>query len=177
MPVFCHVQRKINIDSLSLCFSCKNAPLAQFFDAPKCNKKQCSRQLQCEVPCTGNVINSSLFINSSLSSLSSTSHAVCRGVQPQVGEGVAEGRGLGQGVGGGEGVRERGQGTFHPPCHVLHYHMVLRPKGTSHNQKIYSQLLLLIHSLETGSSESWTCRHGRSSSASRRSSSTTCRRG
>ena len=41
------------------------------------NKKQCSRQLQCEVPCgIGNVINSSLFINSSLSSLSSTSHAV-----------------------------------------------------------------------------------------------------
>ncbi len=43
------------------------------------NKKQCSRQLQCEVPCgVGNVINSSLFINSSLSSLSSTSHAICR---------------------------------------------------------------------------------------------------
>ncbi len=28
----------------------------------------------------------------------------------------------------------RGQGTFHPPCHILHYHMVLRPKGTSHNE-------------------------------------------
>ncbi len=41
------------------------------------NKKQCSRQLQCEVPCSvGNVVNSSLFINSSLSSLSSTNHAV-----------------------------------------------------------------------------------------------------
>ncbi len=41
------------------------------------NKKQCSRQLQCEVPCgIGDVVNSSLFINSSLSSLSSTSHAV-----------------------------------------------------------------------------------------------------
>ena len=26
-----------------------------------------------------------------------------------------------------------GQGTFYPPCHMLHYHMVLRPKGTSHN--------------------------------------------
>ncbi len=39
------------------------------------NKKQCSRQLQCEVPCSvGNVVNSSLF-NSSWSSLSSTSHA------------------------------------------------------------------------------------------------------
>ncbi len=29
-------------------------------------------------------------------------------------------RGLGRGG---------GQGTFHPPCHVLHYHMVLRLKG------------------------------------------------
>ncbi len=36
------------------------------------NKKQGSRQLQCEVPCAGNVVNSSL-------SLSSTSHAVHRG--------------------------------------------------------------------------------------------------
>ena len=46
------------------------------FDIPVCrhrpfalicyvNKKQCSRQLQCEVPCTGNVVDSSL---SSLSS-------------------------------------------------------------------------------------------------------------
>ncbi len=42
------------------------------------NKKQCSRQLQCEVPCSvGNVVNSSLFINSSLPSLPSTSHAAC----------------------------------------------------------------------------------------------------
>ncbi len=46
------------------------------------------------------------------------------------------GSGLGRGVGGAEGVggRERGQGTFHPSCHILHYHMVLRPKGTSHNK-------------------------------------------
>ncbi len=36
-------------------------------------KKQCSTQLQCEVPCAGTVVNSSL------SSLSSTSHAVHRG--------------------------------------------------------------------------------------------------
>ncbi len=44
------------------------------------NEKQCSRQLQCEVPCgVSNVVNSSLFINSSLSSLSSTSHAICKG--------------------------------------------------------------------------------------------------
>ncbi len=31
------------------------------------------------------------------------------------------------------GLRGRGQGTFHPPCHILHDHMVLRPEGTSHN--------------------------------------------
>ncbi len=40
------------------------------------------------------------------------------------------GRGLGEGK--GEEVRGRGQGTFRLPCHILHYHMVLRPKGTSH---------------------------------------------
>ncbi len=39
------------------------------------------------------------------------------------------GGGLGRGVRGG-----RGQGTFHPPCHILHYHMVLRPKRTSQNE-------------------------------------------
>ncbi len=62
------------------------------------NKKQCSRQLQCEVLCgVDNVINSSLFINSSLSSLSSTSYAIQRG----------GGSCLWQ---GGGGSRERGQG-------------------------------------------------------------------
>ncbi len=84
------------------------------------NKKQCSRQLQCEVPCIGNVINSSLFINSSLSSLSSTSHAACwpqgggclrgstssRGVWPGESGGLVRGSwGL---VGGG------GRGHFSP---------------------------------------------------------------
>ena len=61
----------------------------------KKNKKQCSRQLQCEVPCASNVVNSSLFVS------------CCRG---------------------------GAQGTFHPPCHIPHYHMVLRPEGTSHNE-------------------------------------------
>ncbi len=69
------------------------------------NKKQCSWQLQCEAPSAGNVVNSSLFVNSSMSSLSSTRHATCGGGRP----------------GGG------GQGTFHPPCHILHHHIVLRP--------------------------------------------------
>ncbi len=59
--------------------------------------------------------------NSSLSSLSSTSYAICREGGVQWGGGLA---------GGG------GQGTFHPPCHVLHYHLVLRPEGTSHNNEI-----------------------------------------
>ncbi len=41
--------------------------------------------------------------------------------------GVRQGRGLGEG---------RGQGIFHPPCHILHHHMVLRPKGTSQNKYV-----------------------------------------
>ncbi len=90
------------------------------------NKKQCSRQLQCEVPgSVGNVINSSLFINSSLSSSSSTSHAVCRGVPPPAG-----GSHFWQGERGLVGAGGRGQGAFQSSCHILHYHMVLRPKGT-----------------------------------------------
>ncbi len=92
--------------------------------AAQTNKKQCSGQLQCEVPCSvSNVINFSLFINSSLFSLSSTSHAVCGG-------GGSGGRGVGEedGVKGGEG-----QGTFPSSCHILHYRMGLRPEGNSHN--------------------------------------------
>ncbi len=50
------------------------------------------------------------------------------GVLPPVGEG--EGGPIGRGSYGG-----RGQGTFQSSCHILHYHMVLRPKGTSHNDK------------------------------------------
>ena len=83
------------------------------------NKKQCSRQLQCEIPWAGDVVSSSLFVNSSLSSLSSP-----RG-------GPSGGGGL---LGGGGSSRGRGQGIFHPPCHILHCHIVLRPKGTSHNE-------------------------------------------
>ncbi len=86
--------------------------------------------------CSGvNVINSSLFINSSWSSLSFTSHAVfCRG--GDLAGGVWPGGGSGRGgVGGGWGLGGGGQGTFWSSCHILHYHMVLRPKGTSHNHK------------------------------------------
>ncbi len=45
-------------------------------------------------------------------------------------------------MGDGEGVGEGGggQGTFHPTCHLLHYHMVLRPKGTSHNETAHPHL-------------------------------------
>ncbi len=42
--------------------------------------------------------------------------------------------GLGGGLGRGRGVGGGGQGTFHPPCHILHYHMVLCPEGSSHNE-------------------------------------------
>ena len=38
--------------------------------------------------------------------------------------GEEEGRGLGEG---------EEQVIFHPLCYILHYHMVLRPEGTSHN--------------------------------------------
>ncbi len=43
----------------------------------------------------------------------------------------------GQAAGGSShgGVCPRGQGTFWSSCHILHYHMVLRPKGTSHNER------------------------------------------
>ena len=83
------------------------------------NKKQCSRQLQCEVLCgVGNVVNSSL---SSLSSVGGGSRGL---------GGPGVGGVWGQGV--GEGVR--GQGIFHPPCHILHHHMVLLPEGTSHTK-------------------------------------------
>ncbi len=72
------------------------------------------------------------IIDSSLSFLSSTSYAV---------HGVVMGGsgGSGWGEGGWERrVEGRGQGTFHPPCHIRHYHMVLRPKGTSHSQDLLS---------------------------------------
>ncbi len=54
-----------------------------------------------------------------------------------VGGGGGRGGGwAGEGVGrrglGGRGLGGRGQGTFPFSCHILHYHMVLRPKGTSH---------------------------------------------
>ncbi len=93
------------------------------------NKKQYSRQLQCEVPCdVGNVIDSSL------SSLSSTGHAVHRGGGP------ASGRGEGGLVGEGGLAGGGGQDIFQSSCHILHYHMVLCPKGTSHNQNCWQDL-------------------------------------
>ncbi len=48
------------------------------------------------------------------------------------------------------GLRGRGQGTFHPPCHILHDHMVLRPEGTSHNKPSLCQLWGRLGSLHTG---------------------------
>ena len=46
-------------------------------------------------------------------------------------KGVRAGEWVWQGCWG----KGRRQGTFHPPCHILHCHMVLRPKGTSHNEQ------------------------------------------
>ncbi len=86
------------------------------------NKKQCSRQLQCEVPCWQ--CHRYLLVL-----------LVFPGGIEQWGGGLA-----GRGRGGGEGVRRRGrgQGTFHPTCHTLHYHVALRPKGTSHNNAVWA---------------------------------------
>ncbi len=54
-------------------------------------------------------------------------------------------------MGGGEG-RGRGQGIFHPPCHILHYHKVLCPKGTSHNQetRVFGHCIHTLISVDTG---------------------------
>ena len=90
--------------------------------------KFCRRVTNVKTPI---VFNSSLFINSSLSSLSSTSHAVHGGVSGHRGGVWPYGGGLGRGRGGRGGG---GQGTFPSSCPILHYHMVLRPKGTSHNK-------------------------------------------
>ena len=57
------------------------------------------------------------------------------GVLP-LARGSASGRGGGSGLQrSGDGVLGgRGQGTNQSSCHILHYHMVLRPEGTSHNE-------------------------------------------
>ncbi len=47
------------------------------------------------------------------------------------GGGVQWGKGGPVGEGGLAGGRGRGQGTFQSSCHILHYHVVLRPEGTS----------------------------------------------
>ena len=65
--------------------------------------------------------------NSSLSSFSSMGGVWGWGVQGW--------RDSGGGGGLGRGREGEGQGTCHPPCYILHYHMVLHPKGTSHNNK------------------------------------------
>ncbi len=64
-------------------------------------------------------------VDSSLSSLSSTSH---------VGQEGGPGRGRGRG--------SRGQGTFHPPYHILHYHMVLALKGLRTTRELKNQTLV-----------------------------------
>ncbi len=109
----------------------------------KTNKKKCSRQLQCEVPCWP--VMSSIL--------------PCPPCLLWQGRGVWWGVwwGLG-GWGEGVGVRGRGQGTFHPTCHVLHYHMVLRPKGTSHNYCVTLWLRLALEAPGTPEVKSCTPR-------------------
>ncbi len=76
-----------------------------------------SRQLQCEVPC-----------RPVMSSILPCPPCLLHRAGSRGGRVVQQGGGRGSSGG-------RGQGTFHPPCHILHYHMVLRPKGTSHNKQ------------------------------------------
>ncbi len=57
----------------------------------------------------------------------------------------ARGGGGPGGSGGGGSGGGRGQGTFHPPYHVLHYHMVLRPEGTSHNKSSFNTDRCVMH--------------------------------
>ncbi len=62
---------------------------------------------------------------------------------------------MGQGeLGGGEGVEGRGQGIFHPPCHILHYHMVLRPGLRTISRRLWLKCMKIHHkaSLEDVSS-------------------------
>ncbi len=89
------------------------------------DKTRSSAQGNCSAKSlAGNVINSSLFINSALSSLLVFHQSCCMlstggsavGGPPPAG-GVWPGR-------GGSG-RGRGQGTFQSSCHILHYHTVL----------------------------------------------------
>ncbi len=83
------------------------------------NKKQCSRQLQCEVPCRN-------ITNSSLSSLFSEGGPGAGGSGSSV---------SGGGGGEGRGLRGRGRGHFiHLAIYCTTTSMVLRPEGTSHNK-------------------------------------------
>ncbi len=121
----------------SLCTSARssrasaNFKLRQLLSLEHVNKKQCSRQLQCEVPCAGNVVNSSCLL---VLSSPRGGGGVGGGGGSSRGSGRGRGPGRMRGLGGrrggwgrGRGLGE-GEGAFHLPCHVLHYHMVLRPK-------------------------------------------------
>ncbi len=91
---------------------------------PAQNRATCQTRSSAQGNCNAKSLVGSVA-NSSLPSLSS------------VGVGGSGGWGFGgRGLGRGKGVEGEGQGTFHPPCHILHYHMVLRPEGTSYNKLI-----------------------------------------
>ncbi len=79
------------------------------------------------------------------------------GVWPQGVSGRGRGLGRGKGVEGGGGM-----GHFIHLCHILHYHMVLRPKGTSHNENVVPkpvQTLQKIHftCLNPRTDDLWPC--------------------
>ncbi len=117
----------VNVSTFKPCKGCT------FVMSVACNEKQCSRQLQCEVPCSVAVA----LMSSILPCLSILPGAPC---PPPAMLSSAEGGGVWAGSGQG-GRGEGGQGTFWSSCHILHYHMVLRPKGTSHNECCTANLL------------------------------------
>ncbi len=106
---------------------------------PICCTKKATRS-SAQGNCSAKSLPAGDVVDSFLSSLSSKEGGP--GAGGDLGSGVGVwGWGVGE-VGGGWG---RGQGTFQPLCHVLHYHMVLRPEGNSHNHvntiKVYHRRL------------------------------------
>ncbi len=106
---------------------------------PTCSvKTRSSAQGNCSAKSLAGVV-----VDSSLSSLSSARGGEGLGVGGLGAGGSGQGRGLGRGRGGGgggglgrgRGAKGEGAGDISATLpYILHYHMVLRPEGTSHNK-------------------------------------------
>ena len=103
----------------------RSAPLSHLSEVSFINKKQCSRQLQCEVPC-----------RPVMSSILPCPPCLLQGGGGLVGGGGSS-RGWGEGPEGGWGGGRCGRGHFiHPAISCTTTCMVLRPEGTSHNKQV-----------------------------------------